>query len=609
MELVYLYIDSFKNIKKQEYNFHPNNRFTFADNNLILTEKDSKLLPNFFHPLIKNITAIIGKNGSGKSSVLEFILTHISGGSEAWLYDCLFIFLIDDVYNIILPEKYHIEVKSLQPGSFHYYRFENGKFTNNDNPLSDKITATYYSTYYDGELWPIQKEKSEYLRDISTNFLRESRDDFANQLGESPQNEDLQFRAWEVDKQLNLISSSDIHKIIEFKFPDTIVLFRYSYFNIRLIQDILSNETSISFSKLVNSLESLETWISDRHTYDKFLVTALLCGIVNTLNRFMRQETVDNIVAIIEEIIVKNKINPDIIVSDFFFLKNKNEFVELLNLMRDKLTSFTTSEDTYEINISKLKSYELAKEIIYKVGVAFYTMLAPFRFDWKFSGSKSYGGLSSGEKAFLSFYSRLYHSFRNNPMPNLNRILVLDEPDLGFHPEWQRTFLSKFVQYGTRVFSPMSNSSPFQVIITSHSPFIASDLPLQNIIYLNKSADTGFSHTHSTEGMENTFAANILTLLNDAYFLDGGYISEFAKSKINKIIVSLGAHKKGQYTEEDHFSISEIKTLIKLIGEPVIRNRLQEEYNIVFSKSPDALRRRIEELESELIRLKKYDKD
>ena len=78
MELVYLWVEEYKNIKNQGFNFSP--RFTCKYENGALTICDKKkiecqdndYMENLFGQNI-NITAIVGENGAGKSSILEII--------------------------------------------------------------------------------------------------------------------------------------------------------------------------------------------------------------------------------------------------------------------------------------------------------------------------------------------------------------------------------------------------------------------------------------------------------------------------------------------------------------------------------------------------------
>lgn len=75
MELIYLYIeDDGRNIKDCEFNFSPEYRFHYNKKNNELTGEKLDFVENFWEAVnISNITAVIGKNGAGKSNFLHLI--------------------------------------------------------------------------------------------------------------------------------------------------------------------------------------------------------------------------------------------------------------------------------------------------------------------------------------------------------------------------------------------------------------------------------------------------------------------------------------------------------------------------------------------------------
>ena len=73
MELVYLWVEDYKNIKKQGFNFSPRFRCEFNEEKNELTINENKDYISIFPDNI-NITAIVGENGSGKSSILDLLL-------------------------------------------------------------------------------------------------------------------------------------------------------------------------------------------------------------------------------------------------------------------------------------------------------------------------------------------------------------------------------------------------------------------------------------------------------------------------------------------------------------------------------------------------------
>ncbi|MCT7576601.1 hypothetical protein [Aliarcobacter butzleri] len=72
MELVYLWVEEYKNIKNQGFNFSPRFECEYDESSKELTINENKDYVSIFPDNI-NITAIVGENGSGKSSVLAGI--------------------------------------------------------------------------------------------------------------------------------------------------------------------------------------------------------------------------------------------------------------------------------------------------------------------------------------------------------------------------------------------------------------------------------------------------------------------------------------------------------------------------------------------------------
>ena len=126
----------------------------------------------------------------------------------------------------------------------------------------------------------------------------------------------------------------------------------------------------------------------------------------------------------------------------------------------------------------------------------------------------------------------------------------------------------------------------FQVVITTHSPFIISDLPKENVIVLEKCQETGdcIIKSDGFDDIEQTFASNIHTLFSKSFFMETT-VGEFAKNEINKIINLLNESRI--LTEDEK---KKARNIIDIIGEPLIKSKLEEMY---YTKEPFEKRKQV----------------
>ena len=110
MELVYLWVEEYKNIRNQGFNFSPRFECEFDGDNLTITE--NKDYVSIFPDNI-NITAIVGENGSGKSSLVKlFEKIFLDKDSKKYIFislnEKLFIYSNLSIKKILT--KYEIEL-------------------------------------------------------------------------------------------------------------------------------------------------------------------------------------------------------------------------------------------------------------------------------------------------------------------------------------------------------------------------------------------------------------------------------------------------------------------------------------------------------------------
>ena len=157
-------------------------------------------------------------------------------------------------------------------------------------------------------------------------------------------------------------------------------------------------------------------------------------------------------------------------------------------------------------------------------------------------------GLSSGQQALLNLYSSFYDVL-DKIKKQKNVLILMDESELYFHPEWQRKYIYFIVEF----FNTYYKEKNVQIIFTSNSPYVLSDLNNSSVIMLEK------------EQENETFAGNIINLLIDNYFMEDT-IGKFSEEKIKEIVKRV---KNNEVNRDD------IK-VINQIGEDIIRKNIEE---------------------------------
>lgn len=262
------------------------------------------------------------------------------------------------------------------------------------------------------------------------------------------------------------------------------------------------------------------------------------------------------------------------------FINNYDRIKESVGLSLD-ITDSSFNFKTY-LDSNKLPNNisDIIKELpppFYKVQI-FLNRNRSKNDKWSQTDEVLFSKLSSGEKQFAYMMSTyIYHlanlesiqkANQTNPKAN-KRVaysminMIFDEMELCFHPEYQRTFVNNLVSYIER--AELNKVFSFNIILTTHSPFILSDIPACNILALKDGEpDEQFKN-------EKTLAANIYDILNNGFFMDD-FIGEYSSIFIDEIIKKLN-------DSNDDISAKEQEILFKkisLIGDNLVRIKLLE---------------------------------
>ncbi|HET6989964.1 MAG TPA: AAA family ATPase [Bacteroidia bacterium] len=625
MVIHYIWCKNFNHLKEKGINFSSKYFITFKHSivdSFVKGVLTIKLNPNYIHNFfekenVKDVTAIIGKNGSGKTTVLEYIKSHFPLGLEANVVSEL------AVYSLFNEDGEEIDLTVIHPSNWQIEFDDPMKLFEKKEKYSDDDTFRFNSKlgdadyiYYTYNLTFNEELLNwEGLKNISTSALLveerrraieerwrhgdiEATDAFTNDL--------FYFSGNEIAKGLQLLIS-EYKKDIPFTPPNSLTIsistLDRTYFkknqkakNSDLNdKNVKTNDENKDVMECILELEKLKQneLVQSKRALDGIYISTLLNYLVTErkyssfppshtfsyLKLDQNESVKDFVLRFFKEIKIiryptTTKLSED--VPKFFELVEK--MIEEKQLIPRSIRN--TNDFTYSLQITK-ESTE-AFNLFLKLYLRVKGLTTFFDFRWR--------NLSTGEQSYLSFMSRFYH-LKNHAIQHedlkKNLIIMIDEGDVGYHPEWQRIFFKKTLDFLSSLFAGHN----LQLIFTANAPFITSDLPKANVVFIEKK-ENGSVIIHDKENNKlETFGSNIHTLYSDAFYMNGALIGEFAKNKIDTIIQFLRNDEQKQPNEE-------YKKTIELIGEPILRRKLQSMWSEKYGPDEEMqmLLKRIEEI-------------
>ncbi len=556
MELVYLWVEDYKNISKQGFDFSPRFECEYDEEKNELTINENKDYVSIFPDNI-NITAIVGENGSGKTNIVKCLGNNFSINKKIVFFSNGTIFTnfsLDFVNN-----KTHYKIEKA------------------DDNLSNLIflNKNFFNEFTNNSIF-----SSLYL-----------------------ENNNLYLKYFDFDKNKLILNINSFYK----KITQEILLknYRTEFFN--------PTKINIKFNNLCKEYVGLQKEGGNNSLKDSIYRYKVY------LKSFEIAETIKNIKALHTKEMKKffKSSEEDILAYDYENDKDNNIKISLLVDKDENIYNFLDKyflDKEIELLINKEFLFEEAKKLEFlmeekDIEIFFYLNRIGFLDYDFFDGKKSFSSLSSGEKSFFSdtvILSKEIKDFLKYKDDKNSLILILDEPETTFHPQWQKKYIDYLISLINKNFTGNAH-----IILTSHSPFILSDLPKGNVIFLDKFDDETIKKYPKlkVQGLENgncinvsqhielkqTFGANIHTMLSHGFFMKDGLMGEFAKDKISQILFLL-SNKIGPI----NIPTEQIKPIIEIIGEDFLREKLLKMY---YEKFPPSKEERIKELKEELERL------
>lgn len=619
MELAYLFIKGrvkanapgFENIENAPFKVFKDSEFCFSNDfeisyndstGLVSIVPNPELVPNFFDKdgKIKSVTSIVGMNGTGKSSVLEFIKSITDKNFTDFPYKFLAIFNVGNEINKVITNEFRvIHHDNLK------YNSESDKNLPPNCSLSKPVLLSQISSSYEQRIPPLRIiYLSNILEVFSTRFSGHSNGDenliddisstgLLNKDVVTKKNKDARFyfedcyhafRLMECKRQIDFVLNKDKFRFAKFRLPTFIAIEPDLFYETEVnetLQQANMGFISNLFTQVGRPLKSLK----DKYCFNMHK------SVYYYLVRYFTTEALPlqfDIYTLSNREFVNNNISNDRIKSIIQSIITSLTQVGLVDDSIDKyrnilyvlnyIDSLPESDFMYGLYSEPILilNFDENSELCRKYSNSLF-ITGYWNLEWRFT-KYSLGDLSSGEKAMLSIFSR-FHDLENKyifyPQYNPeNLVILIDEGDQLLHPEWQREFLFYLLDFLPKVFS---KTNSIQLVITSHSPFVTSDLPRYCLLYLEKDGN-GITKVIKGNKKPHTLGANIHQLYRDSFYMPNSMMGEFARRKIDELIKELQLIKSFDSSEQQQNYLKRAE----MIGERFLSTKIKD---LIHSKS------------------------
>jgi hypothetical protein len=653
-----------KNLEEnQVYQFYNDYKFHFEDNdennNVIKIEKTEQSVPiNFYgnDKLNINISAIVGKNGCGKSALVELFIAFVNnlafhygfevnhngyGDSiklihipeiKAEIYferDSLIYKILlqfdnkESLYSILKheDEKFVLFEKDAKQFIDEYFFYTNiinyslWAYNSNDynSESGDKTGRFLMGLFHKNDAYQIpivlnpyrqqggviypESEKELAIGRLLYNIFQPIKDSnkitdelWLEKIVLTLENIDFaerdMFRAKEDEKYLKITCGDFINGIETAKQKETLFEYIFKYYDLDISK--FSNEVlKVCTDYIIYKVVKISTRYNE---FQRFLDINSKKFYSNTFDEFLKELCFDKTHITLKLRQIMN------------FLKFQKELGINLETKEINVLEYTKILDDFRKTNNNITLLELLPPPIFKLNLIL-------------TNNVEYKTLSSGEKQMISTVNSVLYHLNNlesinkkvNKISYTNANIILEEIELYFHPEFQRNFVSRLIRGIENL--KLSKITGINLLFVTHSPFILSDIPRQNVLFL----DNGKPVVDFKK--KNTFGANIHDLLADSFFMGNGLIGDFAKEKIEKTIewMNFTLDKKEEIRKLENNNSSELSKinklnedikenikneidknhkdfkkhykLIQIIDEPLMKMKLEEMYNEATSNS------------------------
>lgn len=570
MKLCYVWIEEYRGFRNQGFNFSSEYTFNYnVSDSLITKTENEKYIKGFFGEGILDIMGVIGQNASGKTNILELI-QYISEGANTIINKPFFV-AFSKRKKIIIYQYRMPEIRNNFKAEINGYE---GKLS--------EVSSIFFSNVFDGRRHNFGKK----VINISTNDMLNSQ--FGENINKNYQKSIQQQIKFIRSPQFKLLEDIEqaVNKDRFYKLkPSKVVLTSPIWSNItnrvKTFDEKYKRETGNEI-RLKEFVTSFRKKITDNKSFNSIkYFSAFLVFVDFILNRDILSQGDGKIIKDKRQLhgILKSLLEPtqqDFRIDDIFrYFTTKfatdidkywNVFETHKFLMDLPDRDFgNQSNSEFKEDIGTYSNRRVQFTLDYDDGIgSFLTNYLDAITNQSLSYGVEWAGISSGHKAYINLFANFYSVASKIKEDNV--LICIDEGDLYFHPKWQTEFLFKLVNV-----IPKLLNKECQIFLTTHSPFLVSDLPKSNLLFVQKTSNGNLSVMNNDQIEGETFGGNIGELYLDTFFMQGSLISHFAASKIQDLVNKIRA-QDAQINEDDRIVISKI-------GDELIRSQLNRLVN------------------------------
>lgn len=247
------------------------------------------------------------------------------------------------------------------------------------------------------------------------------------------------------------------------------------------------------------------------------------------------------------------------------------DLFHLLGKMDDKY--FTDTEFTIPVMDIDVNGKTVMREVFERmeqyrpdqIGV-FTECLLPYHWSYVSSGEYQYAKIWGVLEEYGVRVKMMTQGQKYSEAIQPNLILLLDEPENYMHPEMCRTFIRNL----NVLLSKRNPNTELQVLISTHSPFMLSDVMASQVIKMDYDEN---GKCVISESKKPYYAANIHSIMADGFFLEytiGEQARIFLEDKF-KLLQRLTCMNRNLSSSEKE-ELTMIRSLIPNIGDALIRH-------------------------------------